>query len=43
LAACVEGYNAAHGGEADPDPMSSDEFDDMVSRHLAIVKGGGEG
>jgi hypothetical protein len=38
LAACVDGYNAAHG-DPDPEPMSSDEFDDMVSRHLPIVKG----
>lgn len=39
LAACIDGYNAAHGGESEPEPMSSDEFDDMVERHRELVKG----
>lgn len=37
LLACIEGYNAAHGGAGEPEPMSVDEFDDMIMRHAAIV------
>ena len=33
LAACVEGWNRAHGAEEKPAPMSNDEFDAMLARH----------
>jgi hypothetical protein len=40
LAACIDGYNAAQGGDRDPEPMSSAEFDDMIGRHRELIKGG---
>ena len=38
LAACVDGYNKAHGGDDDEPPeMSGAEFDAMVARHAPVV------
>jgi hypothetical protein len=37
LAACVDAYNRANGAEEQPEPPSSQEFDDMIARHSAIV------
>lgn len=39
LAACIDGYNAAQGGEAQPEPPTPDEFDAMITRDRAIVLG----
>jgi hypothetical protein len=33
LGACVDGYNEAHGGELSFQPMSNEEFDELVKRH----------
>jgi hypothetical protein len=33
LGACVDGYNEAHGGELHFQPMSDEEFDELVKRH----------
>jgi hypothetical protein len=37
LAACVDGYNAVHGGEQEPEPPSIAEYEEMRERHRAIV------
>ena len=39
LAAAVAGYNRVHGGEAQPEAMSSEEFDDMLARHAEWIAG----
>jgi hypothetical protein len=33
LAACVDGYNLAHGGEPPPEPPSEEEFEAMKEAH----------
>lgn len=33
FAACVDGYNRAHGGDGKPEPMTPDEFDAMCERN----------
>lgn len=32
FAACVDGWNAAHGAESEDEPPTPDEFHDMVNR-----------
>lgn len=39
LAACVDGYNMAHGGEQEPEAPTTEEYEDMIARHRNIVIG----
>lgn len=38
LAACIDGYNAAHGGEQEPEPMTGQEFDALVEEHRELIR-----
>jgi len=43
LTACLDGYNEAHTADDEnemPPFMSSAEYDDMMVRHLRIIRGG---
>lgn len=33
FAACVDGFRRANEGDEQPEPMTADEFDDMLQRH----------
>lgn len=39
FAACVDGYNSANSTEDEIDPMSVDEFDEMVARNADWLRG----
>lgn len=38
FSACVDGFNRSQsGGDANPEPMTAAEFDEMVERHGTIA------
>lgn len=41
FAACVDGYNKANSPDDEMEPLSPEEFDDMLARHADWVSGGG--
>jgi hypothetical protein len=37
LAACVDGYNAANGGDPAVEPPTEEELEDMMQRHAWVA------